>query len=116
MLGDLPSGLHTGKEDEITKVEVLAIVLVPILPGDSGIDTVHDIPSCRVGNGIETRRMGSAGIGGTGHARDSALLIGTPNPETVGLVNGHTGLGGIGGSGEYRSSSLFYALNGFLGH
>ena len=86
------SSLHLGKPDEVTEVEVISLVVVPVLP------LLVDPLDQRVGSGIRTgihgRTAGRMSICHTRHMGDGTLAIATGHIVAVEVVAWHDELVG----------------------
>ena len=85
------SSLHPGKPDEVTKVEVIGLIVVPVFsllvdPLDQGI-------SSGIGTCIHGCAVGRAGVCHPGHVRDGALAIATRHIVAVEIVMSDDKLG-----------------------
>ena len=81
------SSLHPGKPDEVTKVEVISLVMIPVL------SLLVDPLDQRVGSGVRTcihgHAVGQASICHTRHTGDGVLAIATRHIVAVEVVARH---------------------------
>ena len=87
-----PSHLHLGKPDEVPKVEVIGLVVVPVLPLLA--NPLDQRVSTGVGVCIHGCAVGRVGTCHPGHARDGVLAIATRHIVVVKIIARHDELGG----------------------
>ena len=84
--------LHLSKPDEVTKMEVVSLVMVPVFslavhPLDQGV-------SSRIWTCVHGRAVGQARVCHPGHTSNGALAIATRHVVVVEVVVWHDELGG----------------------